>query len=138
MKSLALIVLLFISNATFSQNSNHGVKLNEKNYFEKILISQAVDSVNTNQNGTYQFEYFEIIISQSDIDNVDKFMKNCKSVEEIINRFGEVNLDIVVTPTDSNKIRTLSGFYYSVSFTGALNIERPTLSILYPRTDRML
>jgi hypothetical protein len=138
MKSLALVVLLFVSNTIFSQNSNHGVKLNEKESFEKISISQIVDSVNINQNGTDQFEYLEIVISQSDIDDVDKFMKNCKSVGEIIKQFGEVNLDIVVMPTNSNKIHTLSGFYYSVSFTGALNIERPTLSILYPRTDKML
>ncbi len=129
--TIALFICVFTTNG-FSQESDHSVSLIGADKFIKLAYSQIVDSVNLNQMGPEQFEFFEIVIDRSSINSIDSFMKNCKSVQEVIHRYGSVGMDIIVA-SNSDVIRPISGFYYNVSDT----YGKTRLSILYPRTDKM-
>jgi hypothetical protein len=133
MKTIA--IAFFVSLFTvfgFSQEANHSITLHQSEHFIKLTYSQIVDSVNLNQSGPEQFEFFEIIIDNSVVKSVDYFMSICRSIPEVINQYGEVGMDIVIA-SNSNIIRPISGFYYNVSDT----YGKTRLSILYPRYDKM-
>lgn len=133
MKTIAIAFFVSVFTAiSFSQESNHSVSLIGSNKFIKLPYSQIVDSVNLNQVGPEQFEFFEIVIDKSEVTSIDRFMKNCRSIQAIINQYGSVGLDIIVA-SNSEVIRPISGFYYSVGDT----YGKTRLSILYPRFDKM-
>ena len=133
MKTIAIAFFVSVFTViSFSQESDHTVSLIGSDRFIKLPYSQIVDSVNLNQVGPEQFEFFEIVIDKSDVLSIDLFMKNCRSIHSIINQYGSVGMDIIVA-SNSEVIRPISGFYYNVSDT----YSKTRLSILYPRSDKM-
>ena len=133
MKTIAIAFFVSVFTViSFSQESDHTVSLFGSDRFIKLPYSQIVDSVNLNQVGPEQFEFFEIVIDKSDAPSIDLFMKNCRSIHSIINQYGSVGMDIIVA-SNSEVIRPISGFYYNVSDT----YGKTRLSILYPRSDKM-
>ena len=133
MKTIAIAFFVSVFTViSFSQESDHTVSLIGSDRFIKLPYSQIVDSVNLNQVGPEQFEFFEIVIDKSDSPSIDLFMKNCRSIHSIINQYGSVGMDIIVA-SNSEVIRPISGFYYNVSDT----YGKTRLSILYPRSDKM-
>ena len=133
MKTIAIAFFVSVFTViSFSQESDHTVSLIGSDRFIKLPYSQIVDSVNLNQVGPEQFEFFEIVIDKSDAPSIDLFMKNCRSIHSIINQYGSVGMDIIVA-SNSEVIRPISGFYYNVSDT----YGKTRLSILYPRSDKM-
>jgi hypothetical protein len=133
MKTIAIsFFVCMFATISFSQESDHSISLIESEEFIKLSYSQIVDSVNLNQSGPEQFEFFEIVIDASVVNSIDSFMKNCRSVQEVINQYGSVGMDIIVA-SNSEVIRPISGFYYNVSDT----YGKTRLSILYPRSDKM-
>lgn len=133
MKTIAIAFFVSVFTViSFSQESDHTVSLIGSDRFIKLPYSQIVDSVNLNQVGPEQFEFFEIVIDKSDAPSIDLFMKNCRSIHSIINQYGSVGMDLIVA-SNSEVIRPISGFYYNVSDT----YGKTRLSILYPRFDKM-
>jgi hypothetical protein len=133
MKTIAIAFFVSVFTViSFSQESDHTVSLIGSDQFIKLPYSQIVDSVNLNQVGPEQFEFFEIVIDKSDAPSIDLFMKNCRSIHSIINQYGSVGMDLIVA-SNSEVIRPISGFYYNVSDT----YGKTRLSILYPRFDKM-
>ena len=137
MKRVAIIlVLLSISTMSLSQSPDYSVVLNSNQTFIKLPRKQIADSVNLNQTGPEQFELGEIYLTNDEEKTVDLFMKNCKSIQSIIEKYGSVEFDVTVA-SNSDIIEPLSGFYYSIEKVKT-NAGFPfTLTILYPRTDRM-
>jgi len=129
--TIALFVCVF-TTLGFSQESNYSVSLKPSERFIKLKYSQITDSVNLNQVGPEQFEFLEIIIDNSVVNSIDPFMAKCRSIQDIINKYGTTCLDITIA-SNSETIRPISGFYYNVETT----FGRLRLSILYPRTDTM-
>jgi hypothetical protein len=136
MKKLVAAFFVLISLSVFSQMPDHSVTLKQNEKFVKLPRKQIVDSLNMNQNSTEQFEFIEIYLTQTEAASVDAFMKSCKSVKPIIDKYGRVEFDLVVG-SNSNEIRPLSGFYYSVENVKRVNDQKLTLTIMYPRTDKM-
>lgn len=133
MKTIAIAFFVCVfTTLSFSQESDHTVSLKPSEKFIKLDYSQIIDSVNLNQEGSEQFEFFEIIISENVLSSVDSFMSNCHSIQEVINKYGAVGLDIIVA-SNSEKIQPLSGFYYNVN----KSYGKLRLSVLYPRSDKM-
>jgi hypothetical protein len=137
MKNLVIsLVLLILSITSFSQSPDYSITLGANESFVKISGSQMTDSVNLNQTGPEQFEYFEIRLTSKDLSNLDAFMKNCKSIQSILNKYGKVRLDIT-TGTHGDIIRPLSGFYYAVDYVKLYSGNQLTLMVIYPRRDKM-
>ncbi|CAB4159398.1 hypothetical protein UFOVP699_134 [uncultured Caudovirales phage] len=136
MKKLAIAFFASISLGAFSQMPDHTITLKQDEQFVKLPRKQVVDSLNMNQVGPEQFEFIEIYLTQEEAKTVDSFMKNCKSIQPIIDKYGGAEFDLTVG-SNSNKIRPISGFYYSVENVKRVNDHRLTLTIIYPRTDRM-
>jgi hypothetical protein len=137
MKKVAiLLILLVLSAKTFSQTPDYSITLSPNESFVKISRSQIVDSVNLNQTGPEQFEYFEIHLTLSEAASIDSFMKNCKSIQSILNKYGRVEFDVTMG-SNSDVIRPLSGFYYAVENVKLLSGDQLTLMVIYPRRDKM-
>lgn len=136
MKKLPIYVLLnLILFQAYSQLSpNYSISLSLTEQFKKITPKQIVDSLNLNQTGPEQLEYFEIKITKKDSIEVDQFMKSCRSIESIISRFGSPSIDIVLG-SNSDLIRTLSGFYYSIGYFGGMPKDDLRLTVIYPRKE---
>jgi hypothetical protein len=98
---------------------------------------QLVDSVNMNQKGPEQFEYFEMKLSEQELVGIDKFMENCRDIQSIINKFGSVSIDIIVA-SNSDIIQPISGFYHAVEYIKLPNGTQPNLLVIYPRFDKMI
>ena len=137
MKRVAIfLVFLTMSTLTFSQSPDYSVVLNTNESFIKISRQQIADSVNLNQKGPEQFELGEIYLSKDEEKTVDLFMKNCKSIQSIIEKYGKVEFDITMG-SNSDIIEPLYGFYYSVENVKTNTGFQSTLTILYPRKDQM-
>jgi hypothetical protein len=138
MKKLALVLALVLALAAkaFSQVPDYSVTLDSNESFVKIPRKQIIDSVNLNQIGPEQFEYFEIYLDRKEIITVDNFMENCKSIQRIIDKYGRVEFDVTMG-SNSDLIKPLSGFYYSVENVKNLVGYQLTLMVIYPRVDRM-
>jgi len=137
MKKLAIIlILLVLATNAFSQNPDYSITLDSKESFIKIPRKQIIDSVNLNQTGPEQFEYFEIYLTSDESTSVDPFMKNCKSIQSILNKYGRVEFDVTMG-SNSDLIRPLSGFYYSVENVKNTVGHQLTLMVIYPRNDKM-
>jgi hypothetical protein len=132
MKKLAIAFFASISLGAFSQIPDHSVKLNTGESFTKISYKQIIDSVNLNQTGPEQFEYLEIDLTQEEFNQVDNFMKGCSSIQPIINKFGSPVFDMTVG-SNSNIIRPISGFYYSVENIKRANDSKLRICVIYPR-----
>jgi hypothetical protein len=137
MKRIAIVlVVLLISTICFSQSPDYSVVLNGNQTFIKLSRKQITDSLNLNQTGPEQFEFCEIYLTSDEAKDVDSFMNNCKSIQSIIEKYGSVEFDVTVA-SNSDIIEPLSGFYYSIEKINT-NAGFPfTLTILYPRMDRM-
>ena len=132
---MIIFALVFVSNLSFSQLPKHSVNLNTPQSFTKIQYSQITDSFNIIQSKPgYQFEYFEIDITQNQIRSIDPFMKDCKSIQSIINKYGDPTFDFIELSSES-KIKTLSNFYYSVENVKMSIGYQLKLIVMYPRED---
>jgi hypothetical protein len=137
MKKVAILLILSVLAAkAFSQSPDYSIKLNSNESFVKIPRKQIIDSVNLNQTGPEQFEYIEIHLTQSESETVDAFMKKCKSIQSIIDKYGRVEMDVAMG-SNSELIRPLSGFYYSVENVKNSSSNQLTLMVIYPREDKM-
>jgi hypothetical protein len=137
MKRVAIfLVFLTMSTLTFSQSPDYSVVLNTNESFIKISRQQIADSVNLNQKGPEQFELGEIYLSKDEEKTVDLFMKNCKSIQSIIEKYGKVEFDVSMR-SSNNVIEPLSGFYYSVENIKTNSGYQLTLAFIYPRVDPM-
>lgn len=121
----------------YAQNTDFSVKLSPLQSFVKLSQMQLVDSVNMNQKGPEQFEYFEMKLSEQELVGIDKFMENCRDIQSIINKFGSVSIDIIVA-SNSDIIQPISGFYYAVEYIKLPNGTQPNLLVIYPRCDKMI
>jgi hypothetical protein len=137
MKKIAIILVLStISILSFSQSPDYSVTLTSSQSFSKLSRKQITDSLNLNQTGPEQFEYSEIYLTSSESNSVDSFMKNCKSIQSIIDKYGRIEFDVTMG-SNSNIIKPLSGFYYSVENIKTTSGYQLTLTIIYPRIDHM-
>lgn len=121
----------------FAQNPSpdYSVVLGTNEKFVKIEPKAIIDSLNLNQKGPEQFEYFEITLSQKEAKAIDAFMKSCRSISSIIDRYGEPSFDIVMG-SNSKYIRPLSGFHYSFGYSGSAQKDNHTLTVIYPRMEQ--
>lgn len=137
------IVSVLVTTISFSLSAQypswkHDIKLDKNQSFKKIPLAQMIDSVNGLQ-AEKQFEFFEIELKQYGEYEVDEFMKSCKSIQSIFDKFGKTVVDMAITPLDKDKINTISGFYYSFSKSGGMmHNKRPALTVIYPRSDKMM
>ena len=132
MKNIITILAVIIFSTTgFCQFHNHNVTLTSSELFIEITLLQMIDSVNLNQTGGNQWEYLRFGIKGTDVHDTQNKVNRCKSINDIINTFGEISLDISVMSATDNII-PLSGFYYSI------DKERLILEIIYPRRDILL
>jgi hypothetical protein len=137
MKKVAIIlVLLVLSSKTFSQFPDHSITLSPNESFTKITCAQILDSLNLNQTGPEQFEYFEIRLALNKKASLNTFMKNCRSIQSILNKYGEPYIDIT-SGSNSDIIRPLSGFYYAIGPDKFSAGDKIILTVIYPRTDKM-
>ena len=135
-KLVILLVLLVLAVKAFSQTPDYSITLDSKESFVKIPRKQIIDSVNLNQTGPEQFEYVEIYLTQTEASSIDSFMKGCKSIQSILDNYGKVEFDVTMG-SNSDMIRPLSGFYYSVENVKNAGGDQLTLMVIYPRTDKM-
>lgn len=137
MKKVAIIlVLLVLSTKTFSQTPDYSISLGPNESFIKITGAQILDSLNLNQTGPEQFEYFEIRLALNEKAHLDTFMKKCRSIQSILNKYGEPYIDITMG-SNSEIIRPLSGFYYAIGPDKFSTGNKIILTVIYPRTDKM-
>lgn len=137
MKTLAaILILLVLSIKAFSQSPDYSIVLDSSESFIKISGKQLIDSVNLNQTGPEQFEYFEIYLTSNEAKSVDSFIKNCKSIQSIIDKYGKVEMDITMG-SNSDIIRPLSGFYYTIDTIKLFSGDQLALKVIYPRKDKM-
>ena len=137
MKNLiVLLTSLVLSITAFSQSPDYSITLSSNDSFVRLSKSQMIDSVNLNQTGPEQFEYFEIYLTPDEASNVDSFMKNCKSIQSILDEYGNVEFDVTIG-SNSNVIRPLSGFYYAIDDTVFFSGDQLNLMVIYPRKDKM-
>jgi hypothetical protein len=139
MKNLVAILLILVATTATAQypSWDHSVVLARGESFKKIPISQMIDSINGLQ-AEKQFEFFEISLKGKSQTEVDQFMKDCKSINSILDAFGKSVIDMAIAPLEKDEINTVSGFYYSFSNTGIMDLNGPTLTVIYPRKDKML
>lgn len=135
-KLAAILILLFLSIKAFSQSPDYSIVLDSSESFVKISGKQLIDSVNLNQTGPEQFEYFEIYLTSDEAKSVDSFIKKCKSIQSIIDKYGKVEMDITMG-SNSDIIRPLSGFYYAIDNVKLFSGDQLTLMVIYPRRDKM-
>jgi hypothetical protein len=131
-----LLFSLFFAAKSFSQNPDYSITLSPNESFIKISRAQIIDSVNLNQTGPEQFEYFEIHLTSNEAARVDSFMQSCKSIQSILSKYGRVEFDVTMG-SNSNVIRPISGFYYAVENVKLLSGDQLTLMVIYPRRDNM-
>lgn len=137
MKKVAILfILLVLAAKTFSQTPDYSITLSPNESFIKISRAQIIDSVNLNQTGPEQFEYFEIHLTSNEAAHVDSFMQSCKSIQSILSKYGRVEFDVTMG-SNSNVIRPISGFYYAVENVKLLSGDQLTLMVIYPRRDKM-
>ncbi len=137
MKKLVIIlIILVVAVKAFSQSPDYTISLSSSESFIKLPRKQIIDSVNLNQVGPEQFEYIEIYLTPSEMASVDSFMKGCKSIQSIIDKYGRVEFDVTMG-SNSNLIRPISGFYYSAENVQNAGGDQLTLMVIYPRTDKM-
>ena len=135
-KLAAILILLVLSIKAFSQSPDYSIVLDSSESFVKISGKQLIDSVNLNQTGPEQFEYFEIYLTSNEAKSVDSFIKNCKSIQSIIDKYGKVEMDITMG-SNSDVIKPLSGFYYAIDNVKLFSGDQLTLMVIYPRRDKM-
>jgi hypothetical protein len=139
MKKSALFFLILLNHGFISAQlpkNDYGVSLQPNEKFIKISRNQIIDSVNKNQSGPEQFEYFEISLSESEKLHVETFMSNCREIQSILNKFGNIEIDVTMA-SNSDLIRPLSGFYYAVGYNQTTDGQKLTLYVIYPRKDKM-
>jgi hypothetical protein len=138
MKNLLIIAYMSLGLLPiYAQNTDFSVTLKTNQSFVKLNQKQLVDSVNMNQKGPEQFEYFEIKLTEKELVEIDLFMENCRDIQSIINKFGRVEMDITIG-SNSDLIQPISGFYYAVGYLKLINGQQLTLFVLYPRRDKMI
>ena len=135
-KLAAILILLVLSIKAFSQSPDYSIVLDSSESFVKISEKQLIDSVNLNQTGPEQFEYFEIYLTSDEAKSIDSFIKNCKSIQSIIDKYGKVEMDITMG-SNSDIIRPLSGFYYTIGTIKLFSGDQLALKVIYPRKDKM-
>ena len=116
--------------------NDYSITLGQNEQFVKISRKQIIDSVNMNQRGPEQFEYLEISLSKNELPQVEPFMRNCRDIQSIIDKFGRIEMDITVG-SNSEIIRPLSGFYYAIGYNESSYNHKPTLFVIYPLYDRI-
>ena len=131
-KLTAILIVLVLASKAFSQTYDYSITLGPNESFIKLKMDQIVDSLNMNQTGPEEFQYLEIRIKQEQIQGIDSFMKSCKSIQSILNKYGRPWFDVVLGSNSDIIRRPLSGFYYSF---GEDKYERGkfNLVIAYPR-----
>lgn len=138
MKNLLIIAhITLVVLPCFAQKSDYTIKLKTNQSFVKLNQKQLLDSVNMNQKGPEQFEYFEIKLMEKDLVGIELFMKNCRDIQSIINKFGSVQMDVTIG-SNSDIIQPISGFYYAVGYLKLIRGQQLTLFVLYPRRDKMI
>ncbi len=138
MKNLLIIGhITLVLLPCFAQKSDYSIKLKTNQSFVKLNQKQLVDSVNMNQIGPEQFEYFEIKLTEKELVGIELFMENCRDIQSIINKFGRVEMDITIG-SNSDLIQPISGFYYAVGYLKLIRGQQLTLFVLYPRPDKMI
>lgn len=130
--TLLFIAVLLVFNL-FSQ-TDYSVVLKDQEQFVLLTKNQLVDSVNLNQTGPEQFEYFEIKLSETDTLNAYTFMSQCRSIASIIERFGTPSIDIC-TWSNSDLKRPISGYYFAIGSIELLSGPQCVLKVIYPRFD---
>jgi len=135
MKTHALLLLLALSPISiFGQvYVNHTVALPDDFHFIKLPYMQVIDSCNMNQQGPEQFETFDIKLKKAELANIDSFMASVRSIDQIIQKYGEPYIDFSVGSNQQAK-RPLSGFYYAVQEKDKY-MNCPMLSVIYPRFE---
>ncbi len=128
MKNLIIALLLILPVIGFSQSYDHGVKIDNNEKFVRISHDQMVDTLNINQDDLDQWEYIAMTINKDQVDSLDFIMSNCRSVKDVLNTFGDIQLNISVMSI-KDKVTTISGFYYSY------NKEFDEIEIIYPRKN---
>lgn len=153
MKTIAIAFFVIISNITLSQvegyNFKFDISLKSTESFIKLDPAQWYDSINLNQKSFDQHQSFSIplahkgrksqasfnkecaIISQQ----VDSFMKDCKSIPSIIEKYGETHFDLLINGSKKEEIHHISGFYYSIAIEVDADGDHLVLNILFPRYD---
>ena len=129
MKKLTIAFFVSISFGVLSQTSDYSIKLKDGESFEKILYKQIVDSVNMNQTGKEHFQYFEINLTPDEFTQADSFMKNCKSIQLIINKYGSPEFNYIF----GEEGQPISGFYYSIENIKRINDSKLRICVIYPR-----
>lgn len=112
-KLTAILIVLLLASITFSQTYDYSITLGPNEAFIKLKTDQIVDSLNMNQTGPEEFQYLEIRIKQEQITGIDSFMKECKSIQSILNKYGRPWFDVVLGSNSDTIRRPLSGFYYA-------------------------
>jgi hypothetical protein len=130
-KLIAILIVLVLATKSFSQTHDHSITLGPTESFIKLNMNQIIDSLNMNQTGPEVFQWLEIRIKPDQISSIDSFMKECKSVQSILNKYGKPRFDVVFE-SNSNIKRPLSGFYYAF---GEDEYEKGkfNLVVAYPR-----
>jgi hypothetical protein len=85
-KSLYLFFALLAYDQVNGQLSinDYLITLSQNEQLVKITSKQIVDSVNMNQEGPEQFEYFEIIPNKDELPQIEPFMQNYRNIRSII------------------------------------------------------
>jgi len=132
MKNLiSILTLILISNYVLSQGfRDHDLDLNGEKFTE-ISPDHMTDTVNMKQGGGMQWEYIEFNIDDNQANSIRNHIDDCKSIRNIISKFGAIKLDISIMSYSDN-ITTIRGFYYAID-----NIKS-TVGFIYPRTDRLI
>jgi hypothetical protein len=133
---LFLLLAVFPIRELFSQ-TDYSITLKEHEHFVQLPKKQLVDSVNLNQTGPEQFEYFEVDLKESDTLDIYRFMNSCKKIEAIIDRYGSPGIDVCMW-SNSNIKRPISGYYYAVGYIDSNGGKQLVLKVLYPRFDDAL
>ena len=82
-----------------------------------------------NQTGKEHFQYFEINLTPDEFSKAELFMKSCKSIQPIINKYGSPEFDYVF----GTEGQPISGFYYSIENVKRVSDSKLRICVIYPR-----
>ena len=151
-KLAAILIFLVLTSKIYSQslseiignyfaNVNYSITLGPTESFVKISYAQILDSIEINQvDDSKQFQSFRIEIDRSELKNLDSFMQKCKSIQSIIDTYGETRTELIVGSREEDTTwKFISGFYYAIKSPNAYPGDNVSfmLIIMYPRKDKI-
>ena len=129
-KLTAFITALLFTTLCFSQG-NYNVST-ESNSWEYLNYSNLIDSVNSKQNdgSSWQVLKFYVNSEVSDL-NIERDIFKSKYISEVIDKLGEVHLDIPCKSSTKDLV-PISNFYYTINSNKHADEGIKIVMLMYP------